>query len=122
MKQQIAAMLKAGSGGSIVNTTSVGGTVTIPTHDEYIAAKHAVIGLTRIAAVDYGQHGMRVNAVLPGAIRTSMLMSVIEKEPSHAEFLKTAHPLGRDCEPTALDEKEARLLSDRQSVVTGKSV
>src|SRR3546814_10984503 len=55
MKHQIAAMLKAGSGGSIVNTASVGGTVAIPAHGEYIAAKHAVIGLTRIAAVDYGQ-------------------------------------------------------------------
>src|SRR3546814_2874207 len=68
MKHQIAAMLKAGSGGSIVNTASVGGTVAIPAHGEYIAAKHAVIGLTRIAAVDYGQQGIRVNAVLPGAI------------------------------------------------------
>src|SRR3546814_5044910 len=58
MKHQIAAMLKAGSGGSIVNTASVGGTVAIPAHGEYIAAKHAVIGLTRIAAVDYGQQGI----------------------------------------------------------------
>src|SRR3546814_9482356 len=74
MKHQIAAMLKAGSGGSIVNTASVGGTVAIPAHGEYIAAKHAVIGLTRIAAVDYGQQGIRVNAVLPGASRTPMLM------------------------------------------------
>src|SRR3546814_2421342 len=82
-------------GGAIVNTASVGGTVAIPAHGEYIAAKHAVIGLTRIAAVDYGQQGIRVNAVLPGAIRTPMLMSVIENEPSHAEFLKTAHPIGR---------------------------
>src|SRR3546814_5720430 len=71
MKHQIAVMLKAGSGGSIVNTASVGGTVAIPAHGEYIAAKHAVIGLTRIAAVDYGQQGIRVNAVLPGAIRRS---------------------------------------------------
>src|SRR3546814_15770793 len=77
-------MLKAGSGGSIVNTASVGGTVAIPAHGEYIAAKHAVIGLTRIAAVDYGQQGIRVTAVLPGAIRTPMLMSVIENEPSPA--------------------------------------
>src|SRR3546814_17785397 len=72
MKHQIAAMLKAGSGGSIVNTASVGGTVAIPAHGEYIAAKHAVIGLTRIAAVDYGQQGIRVNAVLQCAIRNPM--------------------------------------------------
>src|SRR3546814_13802132 len=78
-------MLKAGSGGSIVNTASVGGTVAIPAHGEYIAAKHAVIGLTRIAAVDYGQQGISVNAVLPGAIRPPMLMSVIGKEPSPSD-------------------------------------
>src|SRR3546814_20164756 len=95
MKHQIAAMLKAGSGGSIVNTASVGGTVAIPAHGEYIAAKHAVIGLTRIAAVDYGQQGIRVNAVLPGAIRPPMMLSVLGKAHSHATFMKTAHPIGR---------------------------
>src|SRR3546814_10585106 len=78
--------------------------LAIPAHGEYIAAKHAVIGLTRIAAVDYGQQGIRVNAVLPGAIRTPMLMSVIENEPSHAEFLKTAHPIGRYGEPAEIGE------------------
>src|SRR3546814_5635904 len=106
-------MLKAGSGGSIVNTAAVGGTVAIPAHGEYIAAKHAVIGLTRIAAVDYRQQGIRVNAVLPGAIRTPMLMSVIENEPSHAEFLKTAHPFGRYGETAEIGETAAWLLSDR---------
>src|SRR3546814_3957086 len=65
MKHKHEGMLKAGSGGSIVNTASVGGTVAIPAHVEYIAAKHAVIGLTRTAAFDYGQQGIRVNAVLP---------------------------------------------------------
>src|SRR3546814_91239 len=90
--------------------------------DLYIAAKHAVIGLTRIAAVDYGQQGIRVNAVLPGAIRTPTLMSVIENEPSHAEFLKTAHPIGRYGEPAEIGETAAWLLSDASSFVTGAAI
>src|SRR3546814_3742069 len=118
MKHQIAAMLKAGSCGSIVNTASVGGTVAITAHGEYIAAKHAVIGPTRIAAVDYGQQGIRVNAALTVAIRNPMPMSVIENEPSHAELLKTAHPIGRYGEPEEIgetDRKSTRLTYSDQS-------
>src|SRR3546814_17546301 len=70
----------------------------------------------------YGQQGIRVNAVLPGAIRTPMLMSVIENEPSHAEFLKTAHPIGRYREPAEIGETAAWLLSDPSSFVTGAAL
>src|SRR3546814_1780445 len=66
--------------------------------------------------------GIRVNAVLPGAIRTPMLMSVIENEPSHAEFLKTAHPIGRYGEPAEIGETAAWLLSDASSFVTGAAI
>src|SRR3546814_4031351 len=65
---------------------------------------------------------IRVNAVLPGAIRTPMLMSVIENEPSHAEFLKTAHPIGRYGEPAEIGETAAWLLSDASSSVTGAAI
>src|SRR3546814_1242314 len=75
MKYQILAMIERGTKGSIVNTASAAGVVGVPMHGEYVGAKHAVVGLTRIAAVDYGQQGIRVNAVLPGAIRTPMPMS-----------------------------------------------
>src|SRR3546814_9185133 len=78
--------------------------------------------ISRIAAVDYGQQGIRVNAVLPGAIRTPMLMSVIENEPSHAEFLKTAFPIGRYGEPAEIGETAAWLLSDASSFVTGAAI
>src|SRR3546814_2190280 len=122
MKYQILAMIERGTKGSIVNTASAAGVVGVPMHGEYVGAKHAVVGLTRIAAVDYGQQGIRVNAVLPGAIRTPMLMSVIENEPSHAEFLKTAHPIGRYGEPAEIGETAAWLLSDASSLVTGAAI
>src|SRR3546814_7252967 len=55
MKYQILAMIERGTKGSIVNTASAAGVVGVPMHGEYVGAKHAVVGLTRIAAVDYGQ-------------------------------------------------------------------
>src|SRR3546814_11600890 len=77
---------------------------------------------TTLFRSDYGQQGIRVNAVLPGAIRTPMVMSVIENEPSHAEFLKTAHPIGRYGEPAEIGETAAWLLSDASSFVTGAAI
>src|SRR3546814_12281803 len=72
MKYQILAMIERGTKGSIVNTASVAGVVGVPMHGEYVGAKHAVVGLTRVAAADYGKHGIRVNALVPGAVRTPM--------------------------------------------------
>jgi 2,5-dichloro-2,5-cyclohexadiene-1,4-diol dehydrogenase 1 len=85
MKYEIKAMLDSGRGGSIVNTASTGGVVGLPLHVEYVASKHAVVGLSRAAATDYGNLGIRVNAVLPGAVGTSMLKSVIANDPEHEE-------------------------------------
>jgi len=70
-------MMAQGQGGSIVNAASVSGFLAIPTTAIYAASKHAVLGLTKTAAVEYGKHGIRVNAVSPGAVRTQMLHSIV---------------------------------------------
>src|SRR3546814_7873747 len=67
MKYQILAMIERGTKGPIVNTASAAGVVGVPMHGEYVGAKHAVVGLTRVAAADYGKHGIRVNALVAGA-------------------------------------------------------
>src|ERR1700678_876216 len=72
MKYEIPAMLKTG-GGSIVNTSSGLGVIGMPGIEIYAASKHAVIGLTKSAALEFGKQGIRVNAVLPAAIETDML-------------------------------------------------
>lgn len=72
MKSEIQHMLQQGSG-AIVNTASVAGLVGFPGLAAYTASKHAIVGLTKTAALEYAKAGIRINAVCPGAIRTPAL-------------------------------------------------
>jgi NAD(P)-dependent dehydrogenase (short-subunit alcohol dehydrogenase family) len=93
LQDEVKQMLAQGSGGSIVNVASVGGFLATPTAGHYVASKHAVLGLTKTAAVEYGRYGIRVNAVSPGAVRTDMLLSVFGSE--DVDRMGAVHPLGR---------------------------
>jgi NAD(P)-dependent dehydrogenase (short-subunit alcohol dehydrogenase family) len=120
IKYQVIAMLKSG-GGSIVNTASSLGQVAIANASEYIAAKHGVVGLTRAAAAEYGKHGIRVNAVLPGIVLTPMISRLVEDAQFSAFFdkVKERHPIGRFGQPREIGEAVKWLLSDAASFVNG---
>ncbi|WP_405640959.1 SDR family NAD(P)-dependent oxidoreductase [Streptomyces uncialis] len=124
LKYQIAAMLESGTRGSIVNTASSLGQVAIPGAAEYVAAKHGVIGLTRAAAADYGQHGIRINAVMPGIVETPLIARLSEDPAFSGRFdtLRQRHLLGRFAQANEIGEAVAWLLSDSSAFVTGAAV
>jgi A-factor type gamma-butyrolactone 1'-reductase (1S-forming) len=118
LRKEIPAMLAAG-GGSIVNTSSVGGLVATPVAAPYVTAKHAVIGLTKAAAAEYGAQGIRVNAIAPGTTRTELVDAWFTANPGVEERLHASSIQPR----TALPEEIARtalwLCSEQSSFVTG---
>jgi NAD(P)-dependent dehydrogenase (short-subunit alcohol dehydrogenase family) len=118
MKYEIAQMLKQG-GGVIVNTASVAGLVGAPLQPIYAASKHAVVGLTKTAAAEYGRAGIRVNAVCPGVIRTPMLEQAIAREPRREKTIQKLHPIGRLGEAEEIANAALWLCSEQSSFVTG---
>lgn len=109
------------AGGSIVNTASVGGVLAVPTAGPYVTSKHAVLGLTKTAAIECGKYGIRVNAVSPGAVKTEMLLDVFGTEEALDE-MRAAHPIGRIGRPEEIADAVAWLFSDRSSYYTGQSL
>jgi NAD(P)-dependent dehydrogenase (short-subunit alcohol dehydrogenase family) len=122
MKHEISAMSKNG-GGAIVNNASVGGQVGFPGVSVYVASKHAVLGLTKTAALEYAKQGIRVNAVAPGGIETPM-MHRFTGGPGTDFFNQLAgmHPIGRLGRPEEIAEAVLWLCSDKASFVTGLSL
>ena len=118
MKVEIPQMLSQG-GGSIINNASSLGQVAIAHQSAYATSKHGVIGLTRAAAVEYSEHGIRVNAVLPGVIQTPIIDSLEETHPGFKEALLAKHPFGRLGSPRDIAEAVAWLGSDAAAFATG---
>ncbi|MFE3203642.1 SDR family NAD(P)-dependent oxidoreductase [Embleya sp. NPDC059237] len=115
MRHELPAILAAG-GGAVVNMSSILGTNGFAGQAAYVAAKHGVIGLTKTAAVEYAEHGVRINAVGPGFIETPLLRDSDEEQ--HA-LLVSLHPQGRLGTAEEVAELTAFLLSDRASFVQG---
>lgn len=116
MKYQIPYLLKRR--GSIVNMSSILGTVAFANAPAYTAAKHGVLGLTKAAALEYGAQGLRVNAVGPAFIHTPMIAG-LESDPATLQGLTSTHPMARLGEPKEVAELVLWLSSSRASFCTG---
>ncbi len=119
MKYEIPQMLKQG-GGAIVNTASVAGLVGFRNLVAYNASKGGVVLMTKTAALEYAQSGIRVNAVCPGVIRTPMVARLVDSSTLYTEKdLEAGEPVGRMGRPEEIAESVVWLCSDAASFVTG---
>ena len=118
MKYEIQQMLKQKSG-TIVNLASIAGLNGIPYASTYAATKHAVVGLTKSAALDYATKNIRVNAVAPGAIRTDIILQQMGFGTYDEKKVIEMFPMKRMGNPQEIANGIAWLCSDESSYVTG---
>lgn len=118
MRAEIHQMLKNG-GGSIVSTASAAGLVGFRGEGPYVAAKHGVVGLTKVTALEYARDGIRVNCVCPGVIDTPILNKLIDSGRITRQQLADFEPVGRLGQPSEIGDAVVWLLSDQSSFVTG---
>ena len=113
-------------GGAIVNLASVAGLIGFPGLSPYTASKHAVNGLTKNAALEYGKQGIRVNSVCPGGIDTRMLDSLAEQSTGGAqstrEMMEPLHPIGRIGTSREVADLIVWLCSDRCGFMSGTNI
>jgi NAD(P)-dependent dehydrogenase (short-subunit alcohol dehydrogenase family) len=120
MKYEIPQMLSQGSG-AIVNTASAAGLVGGRGMSAYVASKHGVVGLTKTAALEYAQQGIRVNCICPGYIQTPMTAPGME-DPARMALMLAREPIGRVGQPEEVAEAVVWLCSDAASFVTGHTM
>jgi len=119
MKYEIREMLKHG-GGAIVNNASILGVVGLANTSAYTAAKHGVLGLTKVAAIEYASRHIRINAVCPAFIETPMLARAgFTTDPAKRAAVETLRPLGRLGRPEEVAAAAVWLCSPEASFITG---
>jgi NAD(P)-dependent dehydrogenase (short-subunit alcohol dehydrogenase family) len=118
LRHEVAEMRAQGSGGVIINTASILGLVGTATSSAYVAAKHGVVGLTKVAAADHAEDNIRVNAVCPGYIETPMTEETMRRR---GERIMARVPMARMGKAAEIAEAVVWLCSPKASFVTGVS-
>ena len=121
MKYEIPQLLGQG-GGSIVNNSSVAGLVGFAGISAYVVSKHGMVGLTKTAALEYAQSGIRVNAVCPGVLRTPMVELATGGSAEAEQGYAGLEPVGRMGTPEEVAEAVVWLCSEAASFVTGHAM
>lgn len=111
--------LQKGQGGSIVNISSMGGLLALPSAAAYVTAKTAVVGLTRSVCVDGAPFGIRCNAVAPGFIDTDMTRAILERDPARRAKIEGRIPGGKFGRPEDIADAVYFLSSDRAGHISG---
>jgi NAD(P)-dependent dehydrogenase (short-subunit alcohol dehydrogenase family) len=121
MKYEIPRMLEQG-GGAIVNCSSVLGLTALPGSAAYVASKHAVVGLTKSAALGYAAQGIRINSVNPGFVHTPMIDDAVGTSDESLAPLVRIEPIGRLGRPEEIADAVVWLCSEQASFVTGSAI
>jgi NAD(P)-dependent dehydrogenase (short-subunit alcohol dehydrogenase family) len=121
MKYEIPHMLNQGKG-AIVNASSMVGVIGLPKRSAYAASKHGVIGLTKVAALEYADAGIRVNAICPAVVRTPLVENIISSDPEAEAQLLSMIPMKRLASLEEIAEVVVWLCSDASSFVTGHAM
>lgn len=121
MQEQIKAML-AKKSGAIINVAALSAHVGVNQFAMYASTKHAVLGLTRCAALEYASQGIRINAISPAGINTPMHQEVAKQFPEYVEMAKTMHPIGRIAETVEIARAILFLASEDASYVVGHAL
>lgn len=121
IKFELIEMLKQGSG-AIVNNSSVDGQRAFPWNPVYSAAKHGVLGLTKSAAMQYADKGIRINAICPGWIRTPPVADMLKHNPDAEKGMLMHQPIGRLGKPEEVAEAVVWLCSDSASLIVGTAL
>ena len=122
MKHEISQFLSQGTGGVIINNSSVQGHITWGYAAHYTASKHAVEGYTKTAAIDYARRGIRINAVAPAIVKTELMAASLGGNEAAARKVLSQHPLGRFAEMEEVAEAVVFLASDAASYINGVSL
>jgi NAD(P)-dependent dehydrogenase (short-subunit alcohol dehydrogenase family) len=121
MKYQLPHLL-ANGGGSIINISSVAGLLAVPGNVAYAASKHAVIGITKTAAIEYASKNIRVNAVCPAFTDTAMVQNSIMQDPEYGQRLVMLNPMRRLGLPEEITAVVRFLASDANSFMNGQAI
>lgn len=123
MKYELQQLIRQGKGGSIINISSVSGFRPQPNNIAYVAAKHGVVGMTKVAAMEYGSQNIRVNSVAPGAINTPMLEGALKEAGiDPVAYAPQLSLLDRFGESREIAEASLWLASDASSYITGTTI
>jgi NAD(P)-dependent dehydrogenase (short-subunit alcohol dehydrogenase family) len=122
LRAELRQMVAQGRGGAIVNLASAASLTAYPGRPAYVASKHALVGLTKAAAVEYGQAGVRINALCPGLVMTPMADTLLGGNLEAVGQLTAMFPLGRAGQPDEIARTVVWMLSDATSYMTGAAV